>query len=83
LHPLRNILNGILWNRKGDLRDYTITYIHRGAVGDIRKIPFTTIKKVGKSWFLLQKAGDETLIPFHRVVTVENTRTGEVLWRKR
>jgi uncharacterized protein (UPF0248 family) len=83
LHPLRNILNRILWNEKEHQEDYLITYIHRGAPGDSRQVPFTSIKKIGKSWFSLSEAGEEIQIPFHRIVTVQNVQTGEILWRKR
>jgi len=82
LHPLRNILNKILWNEKENQTDYLVTYVHRGAPGDSKQVPFTHIKKIGKSWFSPLE-NEEVLIPFHRIVTVQNVRTGEILWRKR
>jgi hypothetical protein len=83
LHPLKNILNRILWNEKERHEVYIITYVHRGAPDDSRKIPFTAIKKIGKSWFSLMISGEEVQIPFHRIITVENTQTGKLLWQKR
>jgi uncharacterized protein (UPF0248 family) len=84
LHPLRAILNRILWNEKeGHYDDYVVTYIHRGAPGDSRGVSFARIKKIGKSWFSLVDFEEEVIIPFHRILTVKNIQTGEVLWRKR
>jgi len=83
LHPLRNILNKILWDNKANSKDYLVTYVHRGAPSDSKKIPFTSIRKIGKSWFSLLEVDDEIQIPFHRIITVQNIRTGEILWQKR
>jgi len=83
LHPLKNILNKILWDNRSNSKDYLVTYVHRGAPSDSKKIPFTSIRKIGKSWFSLLEVDDEIQIPFHRIITVQNIRTGEILWQKR
>lgn len=81
MHPLRNILNKIFWDEREDPRDYEITYAHRGAEGDERKISAEEVKDVGASWIKLRSEG--TLIPFHRISTIKNVRSGEVLWVSR
>jgi uncharacterized protein (UPF0248 family) len=79
---LRDTLNKILWDRRLDPAEYEVTFIHRGAPSDLRTIRFDSITSIGSSWFLYRD-GDEVLIPFHRVLRVTKTRTGEVIWGKR
>jgi uncharacterized protein (UPF0248 family) len=79
---LRDALNRILWDRRLSPEEYEVTFVHRGAPSDLRTVRFVSITSVGPSWFLYRD-GDEVLIPYHRVVSVTNTRTGEVLWGKR
>jgi uncharacterized protein (UPF0248 family) len=81
--PLKNIFNKIFWDSRVDKQDYIITFVHRGAPSDEKTIPAFIIKRVGKSWFSYEDQGEETIIPMHRVITVKNTKTGAVLWRKR
>ncbi len=80
---MKNILNKLFWNKKENPSDYTITFVHRGAPGDRVTISATQIKKVGKSWFVIQRADEESIIPFHRVLAVKKASTGDVLWEKR
>ena len=83
MHPLKNIFNRIFWDKRIDRRDCTVTFIHRGAPSDQKIIAASLIIQVGSSWFTYEDHGEETIIPMHRVITVENTKTGSVLWRKR
>ena len=83
MHPLKNIFNKIFWDKRIDRRDYTVTFIHRGAPSDEKTIAASLIIQVGSSWFTYEDHSEETIIPMHRVITVENTKTGSVLWRKR
>ncbi|MBS7651336.1 MAG: RNA repair domain-containing protein [Candidatus Bathyarchaeia archaeon] len=82
--PLKNILTKILWDRRLNVEDYVVTFIHRGAPSDLKTIPVKNIRKIGKSWFTYEDDdGVEFYIPMHRVKTVMNLKTGEVLWVKR
>jgi uncharacterized protein (UPF0248 family) len=84
LHPLRSILNKIFWDKREKPEDYMLSYIHRGGTGDLRTIPLTKIRTVGKSSFTYKdEKGDETMIPFHRVTAVRHVVSGKVLWQKR
>ena len=65
----REALNKILWDKKLNVNDFDVTFIHRGAEKDEKTIPCSSIVKVGRSWFLY-RAGEgefETFIPFHRI----------------
>ncbi|MGQ9543740.1 MAG: RNA repair domain-containing protein [Candidatus Bathyarchaeia archaeon] len=83
MFPLKNIFNKILWDKSLDSRDYAVTFTHRGAPSDEKTIPTTSIRHVGKSWFIYDDEGVEVYIPMHRVKRVVNLKTGEVLWMKR
>ena len=81
---LRDILNRIRWNPEEKGRTYEITYIHRGAEGDKRVIPFSSIEEIHSSWFTYtDPEGGEVTIPFHRVLEVRDAESGKVIWRKR
>ena len=79
---LREILGKIFWTESATAEDFTVTFIHRGAPDDMKTIIFSSIVKVGRSWFTYRSNGGETLIPFHRILEVKNIRTGTSMWRK-
>lgn len=84
LHPLRRILNKVVWDRRENPADYEITFVHRGAPDDRRAIDASEIIQVGGSSFTYSSVDEgETVIPFHRVVLVINMQSGSVLWRSR
>lgn len=85
VHPLKNVLNRFRWDEKENPDDYVITYRHRGAPGDVKQIKASEIHSLGKSYFTIQEAheGDETLIPFHRIIEIRNTVDDSILWVSR
>lgn len=62
----REVLNELKW-RYGALAEARITYIHRGAPGDVLTITGADITELGRSFF---QNGD-TSIPYHRIVSIE------------
>ncbi len=82
MHPLRNILNRLIWSEKEKPGDYEIIYIHRGVPGNSRRLNASNILKVGKSWFSFKDNEEEKIIPFHRVILIVNLKNGKCLWRK-
>jgi len=83
-HPLKNIFNKIFWDKRENPKDYSVTFVHRGALGDAKSISASIIEKVGHSWFTYSSGEEEsTVIPFHRIVEVRNIKSKEVLWRSR
>jgi uncharacterized protein (UPF0248 family) len=84
VHPLKNILNKLRWDSGEKAEEYLITYRHRGAPGDVKRVKASAILKLGKSYFTLpSESEDEVTIPFHRVLEVRNTATEEVVWKSR
>jgi len=83
---IKEIFNKILWDPREKERknDYEIVFIHRGAYQDRKTIPVTMIKEVKSSMFIyVNEIGEETYIPFHRILEIRNRKTGEILWSKR
>jgi len=80
---VRSILNKILWDRREAPDDYEVGFIHRGASGDVKTFRGGSLKKVERSWFLYDNGTEEHSIPLHRILTVRNVKTGDVLWMKR
>jgi len=85
MHPLKNILNRLRWDAQEKSENYIITYRHRGAPDDVKRIRASRIVKLGKSYFTLQETGasEESVIPFHRILEIRNTADDTVIWVSR
>ncbi len=87
VHPLRNILNRLRWSETEQADDYEITYRHRGAPGDVRKIRARTIERIAKSYFTMKTGNsvnsEEVVIPFHRVLEIRKLTDGSLIWVKK
>jgi uncharacterized protein (UPF0248 family) len=78
-HPLKAILSRIM--RCGvDPSEFTLAYVHRGAVDDQMVIKVSDIARLGKGSFMLRDG--ETQIPFHRVLYLLDPKKS-LLWKKR
>jgi uncharacterized protein (UPF0248 family) len=73
----RNIINMILWHPDMQITQTKITYIHRGALENLKTISGNSIERIDRG-FLILKEG--TQIPFHRVVKI--TYNNKILWKK-
>jgi uncharacterized protein (UPF0248 family) len=85
VHPLKNVLNRIRWNPKERADNYLITYRHRGAPGDIKQVYVSSIRTLGNSYFTISENldGEETTIPFHRILEIRKLSENNVIWRSR
>ena len=80
---LRDILNKIFWDPKENKLDYEVIYIHRGANMDQKHLALSLIQEVKSSWFIYNsKSEGEVVIPFHRIIEINNLKTGKKIWRK-
>ncbi len=84
---LQSILNKLIWDNRFNIKDYSLTFIHRGAKEDKKTISCRLITKVGKSWFIYKtsqiRLETEIFIPFHRILEIKKSKTGEILWKKK
>jgi uncharacterized protein (UPF0248 family) len=72
----REVLTRLRWKKGEDLGEARISYVHRGAPGDLMTIGGSDILDLGKEFF---ETG-EAMIPYHRISKIEYR--GEVLFEK-
>ena len=73
----KNIINMLLWHPRMHINETSISYIHRGAPGNIKIINGNSIERVDRG-FLVLKEG--TQIPCHRIIKIEYKN--KLLWEK-
>ncbi len=64
MHFIRDILNKIKWTK--DLKNVTIWYVHRGALGNVKMISGGEIINIGRSFLETSTA----MIPYHRITKI-------------
>jgi uncharacterized protein (UPF0248 family) len=69
----REVLNDLKWHRNA-LDEAEVTYIHRGAPGNVMTVRGRDITALGRSFF---EVGDSS-IPYHRIVAI--SLRGENIW---
>ncbi len=74
---VKEALAKIKYDPRENESDYYIVIEHRGAYGDIKKIPVEIIE-LGHGYFFI----GETQIPYHRILAVVR-KDGKVVWRKK
>lgn len=80
---IRDLLNKILWAEKERKSEYEITFLHRGAYMDRKKVKLDCIIQVGAGWFsYTDPTGEEVQIPFHRIMEIRNVKTNQIVWSK-
>jgi len=77
----RKKLLELKWHPKKTLEGIKLSYLHRGAPGDKITINSEEIVDLEKSFFVLMRRGEETRIPYHRIL--ELTKEDEVIWKKK
>ncbi len=73
----KNILNMVLWHPEMEKNRSKISYIHRGARGNIKTVWGNEVDRIENGFLILN---DETQIPFHRIVKIEYD--DKLLWKK-
>ncbi len=64
----KNILNMILWHPEMRIDQAEISYIHRGAPGNLKTINGSFIDRMENGFLILN---DGTQIPFHRIIKID------------
>lgn len=81
---VKDLLNKLRWAPQFKNKILKITYIHRGAPNDIRHITSDKINRICSSYFTYNNSvGEDVVIPYHRIITVIDEDSGEILWVKR
>ncbi len=76
---VKRFLNELLWHPEKSLDGVDITYLHRGAPGNVKSVSASGVA-FEKSFFVI-KNHVETRIPYHRIRRIK--RGSEVLWKRR
>jgi len=74
---VKEVLAKLKYDPREDEGDYYVVIEHRGAYGDVKKIPVEVIK-LGHGYFFI----GETQIPYHRIMRVVR-KDGMVIWETR
>lgn len=72
----REVLNRLKWTEGEDLDEAVITYVHRGAPGDVMAISGSRVRSLDRMFF----ETDEASIPYHRILRI--VYRGELLFEK-
>ncbi|ASJ16537.1 hypothetical protein A3L04_05330 [Thermococcus chitonophagus] len=74
---VKEVLAKIKYDPRENEEDYYIVIEHRGAYGNVRKIPVKLIE-LGHGYFFV----GETQIPYHRILKVVR-KDGRIVWETR
>ncbi|RLF18708.1 MAG: hypothetical protein DRN06_00740 [Thermoprotei archaeon] len=81
MSTIRQVLLKLKWDPRFRLEDCELLIRHRGAPGDVKLIQGSSIKEIGKGFFIYEEEGVKVHIPFHRVLEIR-TKLGKVLYRR-
>ncbi len=73
----KRVLDMLLWHPEKKIGNCTVTFIHRGIPGNLKRIDGSEIKSLEGGFMILE---DETKIPCHRVIKIECEE--DLLWEK-
>ncbi len=80
MQPIKDLLNQIKWDKRKKPEEYSVFYFDR-VEKKLIGIMFNDIKRIGGNFMIIEKNGDETNIPLHRIREVRrNTR---LVWERR
>jgi len=82
---IREILNEIKWDKKNNVEDFSLKYIHRGSPKNYKDLKITDIKDILGAFFTIKglKFENELVnIPFHRILEIKDNKTNEILYLK-
>ena len=81
---IREYLNMIRWDSKIKEEEFEVSFLHRDDGSEKKTISFHQITTISSSWFhYMNQYNIETLIPFHRILEIRNTRTKEIVWKRK
>ncbi|MEM2299837.1 MAG: RNA repair domain-containing protein [Candidatus Hadarchaeales archaeon] len=75
----RDILNKLKWHER-NLERAKITILHRGAANDQKVISGAEIISLSRGYMVVQSAGGELEIPYHRILQIEVD--GKMIWSR-
>ena len=80
MKPIKDVLNKIIWDAREHPEEYVIGYYDR-VEQKVIEILFTDITRIEEGFLILERGGEETMIPLHRIRIVK--RKSEIIWQRR
>lgn len=79
---MRNFLVRLIWDPSIQKSDYMIYFKSRGVPGNVEAVKGDSVKRVYLRGFEAESENRVLYIPFHRIVMIRNSATGEVVYQK-
>lgn len=76
---IEDLINKIKWDEREDPSDYSLYYLDR-ITKKLVEIKYTDILRVEDGFIVLEREGEETNIPLHRIRKA--TKKGEITWQR-
>jgi uncharacterized protein (UPF0248 family) len=75
--PIKDLINKIKWDKRENPGDYSLSYID---LGKKKELTYTDIKRLEGNFMVIERNGEETEIPLHRIREVK--KKGRVVWKR-
>ena len=76
---IEQLINKIKWDENEDPADYSLFYLDRVS-NKLVEIKYEDILRVNEGFIVLEREGDETQIPLHRIRRV--VKKEETVWER-
>ncbi|MBW2972002.1 DUF504 domain-containing protein [Candidatus Woesearchaeota archaeon] len=76
---ISELINKIKWDKRERPADYSLFYLDR-ITKKLVEIKYEEMKRVDEGFIVLERDGEETSIPLHRIRKV--TKKGETIWQR-
>lgn len=77
MQPIKDIINKIKWDKRENPKDYSLIYID---LGKKKELPYTDIKRLEGNFMIIERNGEETEIPLHRIREVK--KKDKIIWKR-
>ncbi|MBI4150379.1 DUF504 domain-containing protein [Candidatus Woesearchaeota archaeon] len=79
MQSILELINKIRWDKREKPEEYTFYYLDR-ITNEHKAIRFAEIKRIEGNFLYLERDGEETAIPLHRIKYVK--RGNEIIWQR-
>jgi uncharacterized protein (UPF0248 family) len=76
---ISDLVNKIKWDKREKPSEYSLFYVDR-MTKQMMEIKYTDIKRIDEGFIVLERDGEETEIPLHRIREVR--KGGKTVWRR-
>ncbi len=77
MQPIKSLINKIKWDKRENPKDYSLIYID---LGQKKELAYIDIKKLEGNFMIIERNGEETEIPLHRIREVK--KKNKVVWKR-